>query len=106
MILCNIIYVCLCKIGEKMRLLVVVFMVRAIQPGRLASALCLWLPQRIHWTTLSVLVDSMGKRSLLILSFPVLLQEAYEGQCGILLSWFCCEPTQGTFSEPFGSALL
>ena len=46
--------------GEVWRLLVVVLVVRSIKSGRLASALCLWLSQRqrIHWTTVSVLLDS------------------------------------------------
>ena len=46
--------------GDVWRLLVVVFVVRSINSGRLVSALCLWLSprQRIHWTTVSVLLDS------------------------------------------------
>ena len=42
----------------------VVFMVGSIQPGHLASALCLCLrlSQRIDWTTVSVLVDSKGNK--------------------------------------------
>ena len=44
----------------------VIFIVRSIKPGRLASSLiqslCLWLFQRIHWTTVSVLVDSKGNK--------------------------------------------
>ena len=43
---------------EVWQLLVVVFVVRSIKSGRLASALCLWLSQRIHRTTVSVLLDS------------------------------------------------
>ena len=47
------------------------------------------------WTTVSVLVDSKGnnKDSLLILSFPVLLLQAYEEQCGILTLRFRCKST-------------
>ena len=46
--------------GEVWRLLVVIFVVRSIKSGRLASALCLSQRQRqrIHCTTVSVLLDS------------------------------------------------
>ena len=56
----NVVYVYVCKIAWP--LLMVLFMVRSIQPGRLASALCLWLSQRIDWTTVSVLVNSKGNK--------------------------------------------
>ena len=82
----NVVYVYVCKIGEEK--------FGSIQSGRLASALCLSLSQRINWTTVSVLVDSKGnKKSLLVLSFNVLLLQAYEEQCDILLSRFRCKPT-------------
>ena len=39
---CNVVYVYVCKLGEeKFGFFWVFFMVRSIQPGRLASALCL-----------------------------------------------------------------
>ena len=47
--------------GEVWRIVKVVFMVGSIKPGRLASALCLWL-WRINRTTVSVLVDSKGNK--------------------------------------------
>ena len=51
------------------------------------------LGQRIHWNTVSVLLDSKVNKKdiLLILSFTVLLLQAYEEQCGILLSRFRCK---------------
>ena len=47
---------------EVWRVVEVVSMIGSIQPGRLASTLCLWLSQRINWTTVSVLVNSKGNK--------------------------------------------
>ena len=64
-----------------------------VNPTRLSviCTVCDCQSQRLHWTTVSVLVDSKGNNqvssvSLLILSFTELLLQAYEKQCGILLS--------------------
>ena len=71
-------------------------MVTSIQTGHLASALCLYsVTVNSNESTgplFSVLVYSNGnkKDSSLVLSFPVLLLQPCEEQCGILLSRFRC----------------
>ena len=60
----NVVYVYVCKIGE-VKFGVwwrSFFVVGSIQPSRLASAMRLWLSQRVNWATVSVLVDSKGNK--------------------------------------------
>ena len=77
----------------------VVFVVKSIQPIRLASALTMCRGLSIPTIPLDhcfySLVDSNGnnKDSAVILYSPVLSVHQYEEQCGILLSRFLCKPT-------------
>ena len=71
-------------------------MVGLIQPGRLSSALCLHVTDptnQLDYRFNSCRFKGEQKASLLILSFTELLLQAYEEQCGILLSRIRCKPT-------------